>query len=338
MTVNYVKAASSAGMRVLCLTINGTPNILKEVPENVDVLDLGRLMKPLQPEQRLMVLARLLVQLAPKRIHMVNDLVGFRCLQQYGNALRHMSKVFVSIFTDEQDRKDIFYGAGVDYLREFVPHVTKVITDNAVTSEDWEKRFGLHKDFFHPVYGVIANTDNSWSNPVRRDRVLWAGRLDDQKRLDILCEVAEKLPDIHFDVYGTLVLNKKLAVANSLRALSNVTLHGKYDGFINLPRGKHFALLYTTQYDGLPNVLLEATAAGLPVIAPDRGGIRDFITNKTGWLIANNTDIEAYITALREVQGNKEEAKVRWENAYALITERHSLKKFSQNLLEAYGV
>jgi len=39
-------------------------------------------------------------------------------------------------------------------------------------------------------------------------------------------------------------------------------------------------------HDGLPNVLLEAAALGLPILTTPVGGIGDLITDKTGWLCA----------------------------------------------------
>ena len=146
-----------------------------------------------------------------------------------------------------------------------------------------------------------------------------------------------KLPDIFFDIYGTSVLAKKAdpSVA-ALQKLPNVRLCGKYDGFTSLPVENYFAFLYTTQCDGLPNVLLEAVAAGLPVVAPDRGGIRDFVTSGTGWLIPNHTDVLGYVKALQEIQDQPQEARRRWECARALLQKRHNMQVFSSSLSEAY--
>ena len=67
----------------------------------------------------------------------------------------------------------------------------------------------------------------------------------------------------------------------------------------NLPTDKYDIFLYTSEGDGVPNILQEITASGLPIIASNVGGIREFImTNKTGYLIEDHNDIDAYVTAI----------------------------------------
>jgi glycosyltransferase involved in cell wall biosynthesis len=255
---------------------------------------------------------------------------------RHGEALKQRSRLFVSIFADAQDNDDSFYGAGTEYLRELYPYVERAITDNALTARNWIDRFGIPEEFFCPVYGLIPNTHNSTVNPSVRDHVLWAGRLDSGKRLDIVYEIARLSPEIHFDIYGNEIIEKIPSVIGALKNLPNVSLQGKYDGFFSLPTEKYFAFLYTTQCDGLPNVLLEATAAGLPVAAPDRGGIRDFVTNDTGWLVPRHTDAQAYVQILKKIREEPLEARTRWERAHVLLATRHSAKTFSRALFSAY--
>ncbi|HKR13396.1 MAG TPA: glycosyltransferase family 4 protein [Pyrinomonadaceae bacterium] len=53
--------------------------------------------------------------------------------------------------------------------------------------------------------------------------------------------------------------------------------------------------------DGIPNAMLEAMAAGIPVIVSDAGGVSEVIRHRsTGWLLPPNNP-EAFADALREV-------------------------------------
>lgn len=57
-------------------------------------------------------------------------------------------------------------------------------------------------------------------------------RLDMEKRLDIVLEIAKNLPNMTFDIYGTRVLDKKVSpILQALQKLQNVRLCGRYDGF-----------------------------------------------------------------------------------------------------------
>ena len=47
-------------------------------------------------------------------------------------------------------------------------------------------------------------------------------------------------------------------------------------------------VLLTSRHEGLPNVLLEAQSLGIPVVAPDVGGVGETIwRGVTGWAVAD---------------------------------------------------
>ncbi|MCH2887450.1 hypothetical protein K3V87_14745, partial [Listeria monocytogenes] len=82
------------------------------------------------------------------------------------------------------------------------------------------------------------------------------------KRPDLLYEIALALPEYLFEVPGEVDPACRGETQRKLRRLPNVRVHGRYDSFQALVRqGRYAMLLYTSRYDGLPNILLEATAA-----------------------------------------------------------------------------
>ena len=343
MAVNYMKAARESGRRVLYITTEDSAGDFSRIPEGVVGLDFGGLSASLRHEQKQRVLARLLIELGPVVIHTVNDWFCFELFTIHGAALKTRSRLVASIFGDAQDDQDIRYGAGTRYLRALFPYCAKIITDNRVTAEEWSARLGLPADYFAPVYGIMplqrekGRREEAGREEAEPRRVLWAGRLDKEKRLDVLLAIAQGAPDLYFDVYGKVVLDAD-PLLSTLEKQPNIRLCGAYGDFFALPAERYFALVYTTQNDGLPNVLLEATAVGLPVVAPDRGGIRDFITNETGWLIPRHTDIQAYVNALRAIRDNAPEAGARWKRARVLLEKRHSEAVFVHDLFAAYGI
>jgi glycosyltransferase involved in cell wall biosynthesis len=60
------------------------------------------------------------------------------------------------------------------------------------------------------------------------------------------------------------------------------------------------ALCLPSYREGIPNVIMEAMAAGLPVVATSVGGIPEVVTKETGVLIAPR-DIESLLTGLSQV-------------------------------------
>ena len=118
-------------------------------------------------------------------------------------------------------------------------------------------------------------------------RFLWLSRRDAQDRCDLLPAVArrlgEEIPDAHIDVVhqgdGCGLAPQTHEEHRNLRRL------GAYSALRMLRPERYDALLYTGVSDGLPQVILQALALGLLVIAPDVGGIGEAITDKTGLLL-----------------------------------------------------
>jgi glycosyltransferase involved in cell wall biosynthesis len=337
MTLLYIKAAKAKDKKILCITTGKKPSKLEIFPQSVDILELDKYINMLTIEQKQIIFVRLLLQLQPQVIHAVNDHLSFLCFVHYGKALSSKSRLTASLFCDSIDTDGLEYGSGVLFLRDLYKNISTIIVDNAVTAQNWVKLYGFPENFFQPVYRPIVATDAEFINPVHRNTILWAGRFDAQKRLDIAYEIANIMSDIHFDFSGRNMSGIKNTTLKRLMKLRNVTINGEYDKFSSLPLRKYFCLLYTTQFDGLPNILLEAVSCGLPVIAPDCGGISDFINNKTGWLINNNEDIDTYISAIRHIQSDYNEALIRWKKAKSLLILRHNDVCFKQCLFNVYN-
>jgi len=169
--------------------------------------------------------------------------------------------------------------------------------------------------------------------------ILWAGRLDRQKRPDILCEIARYSEDLpfRFHVYGSSVMDTDIYI-KKLSQLNNIKYYGAFEGLFSLPVDLYDVFLYTSQWDGLPNVLLEAISQGLPVIASSAGGISELIINeKSGFLVEPWNNVFGYIDCLKRIYGDKSLRKFFTENAYDLIIKRHSRESFKVLLKETEG-
>ena len=164
--------------------------------------------------------------------------------------------------------------------------------------------------------------------------ILWAGRLDRQKRPDILFNIAKKCEEkqlsFKFHVYGAPLLDQ-FVKTDYFKTLTNTTVYGEFDGLVSLPENAYDIFLYTSQWDGLPNILLEAICLGLPVIASDVGGVSELIHDeKTGYLIDPYDDVNAYIRKLN-IAFSQPSVRARLaENAYGFVQRRHSWHAFSE--------
>jgi len=142
--------------------------------------------------------------------------------------------------------------------------------------------------------------------------VLWAGRLDRQKRPDLLAAIAAAMPKVQFDVYGAPVMAGAAAQdLDLLKSLQNVTLHGEFKRLEEVASSSHFAYLHTTAWEGTPTILFDVAAARLPICAPAVGGIVDFLPERE--LVPDPEDIAGFVQRLEVLRSSAEARQQRVE-------------------------
>jgi glycosyltransferase involved in cell wall biosynthesis len=128
------------------------------------------------------------------------------------------------------------------------------------------------------------------------------GRLDYQKGFDLLIRAIAICDDprLHLTILGDGPLRGELeALAASLDVAGQVCMPGfQRNPYPFLHQAD--ALVLSSRYEGLPNVVLEAMACGTPVIAtPAPGGIFELLDGREGCVIAAELTAESLAVAIR---------------------------------------
>jgi glycosyltransferase involved in cell wall biosynthesis len=164
--------------------------------------------------------------------------------------------------------------------------------------------------------------------------VLWAGRLDRQKRPDLLKDIAARLQKDAIDlvVYGSSVLERS-DKASAWFSSPNLSYRGPFDRFETLPLDEFDVFLHTAQWEGMPNVLLEALAYGLAVVASGVGGVTELVEDGvTGSCVTPYDDVDAYCDALRTLHADRGKLAQLAAAGKQLVDERHSWKAFQRTV------
>ncbi len=332
--LHYIRAVSENPQAkvLVILTENADSPWLNRLPPSVTAVELSKHIGDIGLEATVVILTRLLVQIAPTVIHNINSHHGWQAFRKNGRALRCHSRLYASLFCYDYDQN----GLPVGYP-EVLPHcyqyLCNVLSDNASFPRALQQRFGYVPELFKVTYLPTEIPEEPLLRDVRpQRRILWAGRLDRQKRIDLLARIAERIPTCTFLVFGSALLDASPEVAR-LSDLANVELRGPFDGFGNLPTSDCDLLLYTSGWDGLPNILLEAAARGLPIVAGDVGGIHELIDDETGYLVKPFDDVDSYVAIISRVLAECwQEALARGRRARARAATRHSFTAFQEEL------
>jgi glycosyltransferase involved in cell wall biosynthesis len=129
---------------------------------------------------------------------------------------------------------------------------------------------------------------------------LFVGRLHPQKGVDVLLDAAGLCREVRFLVVGEGPERATIESVIGERGLDNVRLLGfRHDVPALMARAD--LLVLPSRWEGMPNVLLEAMAAGCPVVATDVVGSSDLVEDGVNGLLVASEDPQALTDGVRAI-------------------------------------
>jgi glycosyltransferase involved in cell wall biosynthesis len=113
----------------------------------------------------------------------------------------------------------------------------------------------------------------------------------------------------------------------------------KFEGSIEntVPYYKKFGtFILPSMWEGLPLVLLEAMAAGLPIISTNTSGVLDVIEDEKDGLVVEKGNAEALALEIKRLMDEPELAKSIAENARKKVVKEYSVEKFAKATADLY--
>lgn len=291
-------------------------------------------------------LLQLLLTIKPQVFHNINSEVAWQLIIEHGTRLRLSMQVVASIFAlqfSPYDKKLIGYAA--NFLVAGLPQLNRLLTDNCRFVDQAIEKFSItnaDQKKFLTLYNPARNDALTSARSIeiqrsylkaatlnRKLKILWAGRLDAEKRIDLFLEIANLCEFAEFDVFGHAVINDQA----TLPFPPNVSFHGPFASPSEwLANSPYDAFIFTSRWEGLPNILLEVGSLGIPIIAPTVGGVGELVTPATGFPLPENATAKEYMKALREVQESPSFALNKAIQMVDLIHSRHHWATFIQRV------
>lgn len=304
--------------------------------------------KPQRYERKQALLRGLIMAGQPDVFHNINSEVAWHLILAEGEQLKRYTRLYASIFAFQfspDGKTKIGYAAY--FMKKGMPHLAGLFSDNQRFVTEAAREFELSSAeiarlavLYQPCRMLAAEGPATGAQrlqdrrqqlhtPVdgegRRPQFLWAGRLDDEKRVDLFVEIVQRCSFADFRVYGQVVLNDN----SVLPSLPNLSYEGAFTSPMEwLDRYDFDGFVFTSKWEGMPNILLEAGALGIPVIAPTVGGVGELVNETTGYPLAERPSSADYEKVLQHVMLNRAEALQRAQRMHDLIQHRHSWSNF----------
>lgn len=180
------------------------------------------------------------------------------------------------------------------------------------------------------IHNPISILSGKYSLPEKRDnRIVNVGRLHPQKNQTLLIKAFSKVhqlyPEYILEIYGDGALRDNLEnLAHEIGIDDVVRIYpSTKDVFDRIRTASLFA--FTSDYEGMPNALMEAMALGLPCVSTDcrPGGARSLIDDGVNGILVPVRNEKKLVEMIIFVLANKNIADKLSSNAIS-ITDTHS--------------
>ncbi|KFG70027.1 glycosyltransferase [Microvirga sp. BSC39] len=322
---------------------------LEDLPPNAVVVDMELHCRSLSKEQRCLLALKIIETCEPDtRVHLRQSAFADTFLKLYGIVLKDRDITYYRFADVErvENGHAMVAASQIGLLSNNLDHLSRIVCDSATTIRKDHHRIGLQEHKWHHLHatvGIPAVLPDR--NPDADRRILWASRLDVEKRPALLPLIASRLgshaPDARIEAFGGSVFHG--FARSHLENVPNLHYSGAYDGFDTLPLSRYCIFLYTSLHDGVPNALLEAMSYGLAVVAPDVGGISEVVIHgETGILLPSlpNDDEMAisYAEALLALMSDPALMMKLGRQARTFVKEHHSPEAHAKRVAELFDI
>lgn len=166
--------------------------------------------------------------------------------------------------------------------------------------------WGIPEKKLHYLPNFIDSTQFQNNLPAQpsKDFYLYAGRLNQEKGIDLFIKAAARLPDIKFVIAGEAeTAEQNTAYAQQLKLLKNLEWKGKLaQPEVRQLMAQARALIVPSEwYENAPLNVLEAQAARTWVIASQRGGLPELITPGQNGVLFEAGSLTALVESIERV-------------------------------------
>jgi len=216
--------------------------------------------------------------------------VNFWFQSAYMIAMMKKSITGKTIYSERGDPSDKEYNGLLGFMRTMtLPRINGFVFQSKGAQRYFDKKVQNRSVVIsNPVF---INSSDYPEVRERRKAIVTVGRLHPQKNQKLLIDafslIADDIPDYTLEIYGDGELKENLQKQiDELKMTKKIFLMGTSPKIHRLIYDASLFVL-TSDYEGLPNTLLEAMALGIPCISTDcrPGGVREIMNDENGVIV-----------------------------------------------------
>ena len=240
------------------------------------------------------------------------------------------------------------------YFYIFLERVFGNLTNLFINVSNGEKQVCLDNKLFNSsksivIYNAIENDEKHYPGkdelrkklnlPIDKFLILSVIRFNPQKNIPAMLEIAQKLSyDKNFlfiligDGEEKLTVEKKISESK----IDNVKLLG-YRKNVNEYLLASDLFLSTSLWEGLPYSLIEATRAGIPIVATDVTGNNEVVFDKHNGYLFQVEDTDSAASMLKELRNSNKTLEAFGQHSKGVFKEHFVLHRMINKLEEVYS-
>ncbi|OPY13635.1 MAG: Glycogen synthase [Syntrophus sp. PtaB.Bin138] len=221
------------------------------------------------------------------------------------------------------------------FPRRFAFYLLNRLTALIVLSDEMRDRFSaLFKN--KPIYVLrnpvdMKSLSNIEGTPREQNRILFLGWYVPEKGIYELADAVALLIrqglECSLDLYGTKQRQALEKYVNSLKVGDKIRVHGWISGTEKVNALYRSAILALPSYrEGMPNVVLEAMATKLPLVATPVGALKEILTDGVNSLICQPRDAAGLASRLRQLLEDDRLRQTLAERAFADVKANYDIQ------------
>lgn len=332
--INYANYFAKIGLKVVVVATNETEQDstwASKLDQAVDFLPFGHITKNFWFEQKYRLLEHLIENTEIEIIHILNSELGYDFVRDHEKYLAATNKkIIATAYSQSSDASQRIFGFSHTHIPQIYNQLSFITTDNQPIKDVWldEYAYDPNKILVHHQPFDAAKIPIFNKKTISK-KILWASRLAPEKIPNIVVKIADLLPkDIVIDMYGR---ESDDFPKNSLQLSDKVNYKGNFNSLSDIPINNYDLFLYTSLFDGMPNVPVEMALSGIPIIASKVGGLVSLLKNDK-LLVVNNLDENEYAKKINILYDDYQAALKSSQKLRSSLLKLHSSDTFTEEL------